>query len=66
MTSAATLFTLGIAPLSHPVTGAAVGLRGTGPVLVVSAAVRAAGGALGLTFATPRRAELPRTELPRA
>ncbi|MFD5893545.1 MFS transporter [Streptomyces sp. NPDC060366] len=59
VTSVATLFTLGIAPLSYPVTGAAVGLWGTGPVFVVSAAVCAAGGALGLTFATLRRAELP-------
>lgn len=60
VTSVATLFTLGIAPLSYPVTGAAVGLWGTGPVFAVSAAVCAAGGALGLAFATLRRAELPR------
>lgn len=59
VTSVTTLFTLGIAPLSYPVTGAAVGLWGTGPVFVVSAAVCAAGGALGLAFATLRRAELP-------
>ncbi|AQU69185.1 MFS transporter [Streptomyces niveus] len=59
VTSVATLFTLGIAPLSHPVTGAAVGLWGTGPVFAVSAAVCAAGGALGLAFAALRRAELP-------
>ncbi|MGW6511183.1 MFS transporter [Streptomyces niveus] len=59
VTSVATLFTLGIAPLSYPVTGAAVGLWGTGPVFVVSAAVCAAGGALGLAFAGLRRAELP-------
>ncbi|MFD3921575.1 MFS transporter [Streptomyces sp. NPDC058595] len=59
VTSVTTLFTLGIAPLSYPVTGAAVGLWGTGPVFAVSAAVCAAGGALGLAFATLRRAELP-------
>ncbi|MFD9870734.1 MFS transporter [Streptomyces niveus] len=59
VTSVATLFTLGIAPLSYPVTGAAVGLWGTGPVFAVSAAVCAAGGALGLAFTTLRRAELP-------
>ncbi|MFC8079407.1 MFS transporter [Streptomyces sp. NPDC057307] len=59
VTSVSTLFTLGIAPLSYPVTGAAVGLRGTGPVFVVSAVVCAAGGALGLAFARLRRAELP-------
>lgn len=59
VTSVATLFTLGIAPLSYPVTGAAVGLWGTGPVFVVSGAVCAAGGALGLVLAGLRRAELP-------
>ncbi|MFI6692402.1 MFS transporter [Streptomyces sp. NPDC050433] len=59
VTSVATFFTLGIAPLSFPVTGAAVGLWGTGPVFVVSAAVCAAGGALGLAFTGLRRAELP-------
>lgn len=59
VTSVSTLFTLGIAPLSYPVTGAAVGLWGTGPVFVVSAVVCAAGGALGLAFAQLRRAELP-------
>lgn len=59
VTSVATLFTLGIAPLSYPVTGAAVGLWGAGPVFVVSAAVCAAGGTLGLVLAGLRRAELP-------
>ncbi|MFC8829102.1 MFS transporter [Streptomyces sp. NPDC057137] len=59
VTSVSTLFTLGIAPLSYPVTGAAVGLWGTGPVFVVSAVVCAAGGALGLAFTQLRRAELP-------
>ncbi|WP_405799997.1 MFS transporter [Streptomyces sp. NBC_01506] len=59
VTSVSTLFTLGIAPLSYPVTGAAVGLWGTGPVFVVSAAVCGAGGALGLAFTALRRAELP-------
>lgn len=59
VTSVSTLFTLGIAPLSYPVTGAAVGLWGTGPVFVVSATVCAAGGALGLAFAGLRRAKLP-------
>lgn len=58
VTSVATLFTLGIAPLSYPVTGAAVGLWGTGPVFVVSAAACTAGGVLGLAFAALRRAEL--------
>ncbi|MEV4975830.1 MFS transporter [Streptomyces scopuliridis] len=59
VTSVATLFSLGLAPLCYPVTGAAVGLWGTGPVFVVSAAVCGAGGVLGLCFKALRRAELP-------
>ncbi|MFE2844112.1 MFS transporter [Streptomyces scopuliridis] len=59
VTSVATLFTLGVAPLCYPVTGAAVGLWGTGPVFVVSAAVCGTGGLLGLCFKALRRAELP-------
>ncbi|MFD3520395.1 MFS transporter [Streptomyces sp. NPDC058653] len=66
VTSVSTLFTLGIAPLSYPVTGAAVGLWGTGPVFVVSAVICAAGGALGLAFAGLRRAGLPGAEPSRA
>ncbi len=50
----------GSAPLSYPVTGAAVALWGTGPVFVVSAAVCASGGAMGLALTALRRAELPR------
>ncbi|MFE4533998.1 MFS transporter [Streptomyces scopuliridis] len=61
VTSVATLFSLGLAPLCYPVTGAAVGLWGTGPVFVVSAAVCGTGGVLGLCFKALRRAELPRT-----
>ncbi|MGW2508643.1 MFS transporter [Streptomyces scopuliridis] len=59
VTSVATLFTLGVAPLCYPVTGAAVGLWGTGPVFVVSAAVCGTGGLLGLCFKALRRAQLP-------
>ncbi|WP_411114135.1 MFS transporter [Streptomyces sp. 029-5] len=59
VTSVATLFTLGVAPLCYPVTGAATGLWGTGPVFVVSAAVCGTGGLLGLCFKALRRAELP-------
>ncbi|PVE10768.1 MFS transporter [Streptomyces scopuliridis] len=59
VTSVATLFSLGVAPLCYPVTGAAVGLWGTGPVFVVSAAVCGTGGLLGLCFKALRRAELP-------
>ncbi|MDX5576478.1 MFS transporter [Streptomyces griseus] len=60
VTSVSTFFTYAIAPLSYPVTGAAVALWGTGPVFAVSAAVCAAGGAMGLAVTTLRRAELPR------
>ncbi len=60
VTSVSTFFTYALVPLSHPVTGAAVALRGTGPVYAVSAAVCATGGAAGLAFTVLRRAELPR------
>ncbi|APS22135.1 MFS transporter [Streptomyces sp. Tue 6075] len=60
VTSVSTFFTYAIAPLSYPVTGAAVALWGTGPVFVVSAAVCASGGATGLALTGLRRAELPR------
>ncbi|MFD7672510.1 MFS transporter [Streptomyces anulatus] len=60
VTSVSTLFTYALIPLSYPATGAAIALWGTGPVYAVSAAVCAAGGAVGLTFAALRRAELPR------
>ncbi|MDX3852826.1 MFS transporter [Streptomyces sp. AK02-01A] len=59
VTSVATLFMLGIAPLCYPLTGAAVSLWGTGPVFVVSAAVCGTGGLLGFAFPAVRRAELP-------
>ncbi|MFF1958584.1 MFS transporter [Streptomyces sp. NPDC058220] len=59
VTSVATLFSLGIAPLSFPLTGAAVGLWGTAPVFAASAAVCAAGGLIGFAFKALRRAELP-------
>ncbi|MDX3338076.1 MFS transporter [Streptomyces sp. ME02-6979.5a] len=60
VTSVSTFFTYAIAPLSYPVTGAAVALWGTGPVFAVSAAVCAVGGVMGLAVTTLRRAELPR------
>ncbi|MFJ9677431.1 MFS transporter [Streptomyces sp. NPDC101194] len=59
VTSVSTLFTHAIAPLSYPVTGAAVALWGTGPVFVASAAVCAAGAVSALTSTRLRRAELP-------
>ncbi len=59
VTAASTLFSLGITPLTFPLTGMAVGLWGTAPVFVASAAVCAAGGAFGLCSRQLRRAELP-------
>ncbi|MEU0672575.1 MFS transporter [Streptomyces sp. NPDC006172] len=53
------LVSLGLAPLSMPVSAAAVQLWGTGPVFVVSAAVCALGGAVALAVPALRRAELP-------
>ncbi|MFI6057033.1 MFS transporter [Streptomyces sp. NPDC051286] len=60
VTSVSTLFTHAIAPLSYPVTGAAVAAWGTGPVFVTSAVVCASGAVAGLAFTRLRRAELPR------
>ncbi|MET7642655.1 MFS transporter [Streptomyces sp. NPDC005426] len=59
VTSVSTLFTHALAPLSYPVTGAAVALWGTGPVFVASATLCAAGVVTGLFLAPLRRAELP-------
>ncbi|MFE9553528.1 MFS transporter [Streptomyces sp. NPDC006692] len=60
VSSVSALFTLGIAPLSYPVTGAAIGAWGTTPVFLVSAGVCATGALIGLASANLRRAELPR------
>lgn len=59
VTSVSTLFTHALAPLSYPVTGAAVALWGTGPVFVASASLCASGAVAGLFLAPLRRAELP-------
>lgn len=59
VTSVATLFTVGIAPMTYPVVGAAIGAWGVEPVFAASAAVSATGGALGLCSRALRRAELP-------
>ncbi|MEE1793251.1 MFS transporter [Streptomyces sp. BE308] len=59
VTSVSTLFTHAVAPLSYPVTGAAVAAWGTGPVFVASAALCAAGAVIGLSFTRLRHAELP-------
>lgn len=60
VSAVAGLGSLGIAPLSYPVTGAAIGLWGTGPVFAVSAAVCALSGAYALAVLAVRRAELPK------
>ncbi|GEB56783.1 MFS transporter [Streptomyces gardneri] len=60
VTAVASLCSLGIAPLSFPVTGAAIQLWGIGPVYVVSAAICALAGLYSLAVPAVRRAELPR------
>ncbi|MFI5552138.1 MFS transporter [Streptomyces sp. NPDC051738] len=60
VTSVSTFFSLGVAPLTFPLTGAAIGLWGTGPVFVASAAVCGLAGVVGLCTRDLRRAELPR------
>ncbi|MFE6225715.1 MFS transporter [Streptomyces sp. NPDC057854] len=60
VSAVASLGSLGIAPLSYPVTGAAIGAWGAGPVFVVSAAVCALSGVYGLAVRAVRRAELPK------
>ncbi|MEU8759165.1 MFS transporter [Streptomyces sp. NPDC048659] len=60
VTAVAGLCSLGLAPLSFPLTGAAIGLWGIGPVYVVSASVCALSGAYGLLVPAVRRAELTR------
>ncbi|QEU94983.1 MFS transporter [Streptomyces kanamyceticus] len=60
VTSVSSLFTMGIPPLSYPLTGIAIGAWGAGPVFVTGAAVTVAGGVYGLCSRALRRAELPR------
>jgi predicted MFS family arabinose efflux permease len=60
VTAVAGLVSLGIAPLSMPLSAAAVGAWGTGPVFVASAAVCGLGGVVALCVRGLRRAELPR------
>jgi hypothetical protein len=49
-----------LAPLSMPLSAAAIGAWGTGPVFVTSAAVCGLGGVVALCVKDLRRAELPR------
>ncbi|MER5192676.1 MFS transporter [Streptomyces sp. NPDC002755] len=60
VTAVASLVSLGIAPLGMPLSAAAIGVWGTGPVFVVSATVCGLGGVVILCFRHLRRAELPR------
>ncbi|MFI8766064.1 MFS transporter [Streptomyces sp. R-07] len=59
VTAVSSLASLGIAPLSFPVTGAAIGLWGPGPVFAVSASICALAGVYTLAVPALRRAELP-------
>lgn len=60
VTAVSSLVSVGLTPLSMPVSAAAVGAWGTGPVFVVSAAVCGLGGVVALSVPNLRRAELPR------
>ncbi|WP_420790364.1 MFS transporter [Streptomyces sp. NRRL B-3229] len=59
VTAVAALVSLGFAPLSMPLSAAAIGTWGTGPVFVTSAAVCGLGGLVALCARNLRRAELP-------
>jgi hypothetical protein len=59
VTAVAGLVSLGLAPLSMPLSAAAIGAWGTGPVFVVSAAVCGLAGVVVLAARDLRRAELP-------
>ncbi|GGX61264.1 MFS transporter [Streptomyces fructofermentans] len=59
VSSVAGMVSLGLAPLSMPVTAAAIGWWGTGPVFAVSAAVCGLGGVVALCVRDLRLAELP-------
>ncbi|MGW2614568.1 MFS transporter [Streptomyces sp. NPDC001500] len=60
VTAVSSLVSLGLTPLSMPLSAAAVGAWGTGPVFVVSAGVCGLGGIVALAVPALRRAELPR------
>ncbi|MEV7126335.1 MFS transporter [Streptomyces sp. NPDC093260] len=59
VTAVSGLVSLGLAPLGMPLSAVAIGVFGTGPVFVVSAAVCALGGVIALAAPALRRAELP-------
>ncbi|MFI5791864.1 MFS transporter [Streptomyces sp. NPDC051677] len=60
VTAVSSLVSLGLTPLSMPLSAAAIGAWGTGPVFVGSAAVCGLGGIVALCVPGLRRAELPR------
>ncbi|MFC9388310.1 MFS transporter [Streptomyces venezuelae] len=60
VSAVSSLVSLGLAPLTYPLTGAAIGLWGVGPVFTVSAAICALAGVYGLAVSAVRRADLPR------
>jgi predicted MFS family arabinose efflux permease len=60
VTAVSSLVSLGFAPLSMPLSAAAIGAWGTGPVFVVSAAVCGLGGVVALCVRDLRRADLPK------
>jgi len=59
VTAVSGLVSLGFAPLSMPLSAAAIGAWGTGPVFVASAVVCGLGGVIALCVRDLRRAELP-------
>ncbi|MEU6216095.1 MFS transporter [Streptomyces sp. NPDC047022] len=59
VSAVASLVSLGVAPLSMPLSAAAIGAWGTRPVFTVSAAVCALGGVVALYVRDLRRAQLP-------
>ncbi|KPI07211.1 major facilitator superfamily MFS_1 [Actinobacteria bacterium OK074] len=59
VSSVSGIVSLGIAPLTMPVTAAAIGWWGTGPVFLASAAVCGLSGVVALCSGPLRRAELP-------
>ncbi|WAZ21095.1 MFS transporter [Streptomyces cinnabarinus] len=60
VTAVSGLVSLGLAPLSMPLSATAIGAWGTGPVFVASAAVCGLGGVIALGVRGLRRAELPK------
>ncbi|MGW7075705.1 MFS transporter [Streptomyces sp. NPDC054866] len=59
VTSVGSLVSLGVAPLTYPLTGAAVEVWGTAPVFTASAAACGLAGLFGLCSRGLRQAELP-------